>query len=77
MSAPFGRRLCEVAENKVSGGYRIFSLRDREGPTPEPAAEQPAEPTPSVDVNLVKPREPGTLPPKRPRALDEDNPFAG
>lgn len=36
MSAPFGRRLCEVTENKVSGGYRIFSLRDREGPRPEP-----------------------------------------
>jgi dihydroorotate dehydrogenase electron transfer subunit len=36
MSAPFGRRLCEVAENVVSGGYRIFSLSDREGPAPEP-----------------------------------------
>ena len=36
MTAPFGRRLCEVAENAVSGGYRIFSLLDREGPTPEP-----------------------------------------
>jgi dihydroorotate dehydrogenase (NAD+) catalytic subunit len=36
MTAPFGRRLCEVAENKVSGGYRIFSLSDPEGPTPEP-----------------------------------------
>jgi len=36
MSAPFGRRLCEVAENRVSGGYRIFSLVDREGPAPEP-----------------------------------------
>ena len=36
MTAPFGRRLCEVAENKVSGGYRIFSLHDREGPTPDP-----------------------------------------
>jgi dihydroorotate dehydrogenase (NAD+) catalytic subunit len=36
MSAPFGRRLCEVAENRVSGGYRIFSLIDREGPAPEP-----------------------------------------
>jgi NAD(P)H-flavin reductase len=34
MTAPFGRRLCEVAENAVSGGYRIFSLRDREGPPP-------------------------------------------
>jgi dihydroorotate dehydrogenase electron transfer subunit len=36
MTAPFGRRLCEVAENVVSGGYRIFSLLDREGPAPEP-----------------------------------------
>ena len=36
MSAPFGRRLCAVAENQVSGGYQIFSLIDREGPAPEP-----------------------------------------
>jgi dihydroorotate dehydrogenase (NAD+) catalytic subunit len=36
MSAPFGRRLCEVATHRVSGGYRIFSLIDREGPAPEP-----------------------------------------
>jgi dihydroorotate dehydrogenase (NAD+) catalytic subunit len=36
MTAPFGRRLCEVAENKVSGGYRIFSLLDSEGQPPEP-----------------------------------------
>jgi NAD(P)H-flavin reductase len=36
MTAPFGRRLCEVAENKGSGGYRIFSLLDLEGPAPEP-----------------------------------------
>ena len=36
MTAPFGRRLCEVAENRTSGGYRIFSLLDREGPAPEP-----------------------------------------
>jgi dihydroorotate dehydrogenase (NAD+) catalytic subunit len=36
MSAPFGRRACEVTANAASGGYRIFSLRDREGPTPEP-----------------------------------------
>lgn len=36
MTAPFGRRLCGVAENVASGGYRIFSLLDREGPTPEP-----------------------------------------
>ncbi len=36
MTAPFGRRLCEVAENRASGGYRVFSLRDREGPEPQP-----------------------------------------
>jgi dihydroorotate dehydrogenase electron transfer subunit len=35
MTAPFGRRVCEVAENKVSGGYRVFSLIDREGPAPQ------------------------------------------
>ncbi len=37
----------------------------------------PASAPPSVDTTLVKPREPGVLPSKRPRALDEDNPFAG
>ena len=36
MSAPFGRRACEVAANAATGGYRIFSLRDREGPMPAP-----------------------------------------
>jgi dihydroorotate dehydrogenase (NAD+) catalytic subunit len=36
MSAPFGRRPCEVAANEASGGYRIFSLLDRDGPTPAP-----------------------------------------
>jgi len=36
MTAPFGRRLCEVAENKPTGGYQLFSLLDRQGPTPEP-----------------------------------------
>lgn len=36
MSAPFGRRLCEVARNKATGGYRVFSLLDREGPEPLP-----------------------------------------
>jgi dihydroorotate dehydrogenase (NAD+) catalytic subunit len=33
--APWGRRLCEVTENRASGGYRIFSLLDREGPEPQ------------------------------------------
>jgi dihydroorotate dehydrogenase (NAD+) catalytic subunit len=36
MSAPFGRRSCEVTANAATGGYRIFSLLDREGPEPEP-----------------------------------------
>jgi dihydroorotate dehydrogenase (NAD+) catalytic subunit len=36
MTAPFGRRRCEVTESKASGGYWIFSLLDREGPPPEP-----------------------------------------
>jgi NAD(P)H-flavin reductase len=35
MTAPLGRRLCEVTENRASGGYRVFSLRDEEGPLPE------------------------------------------
>jgi dihydroorotate dehydrogenase electron transfer subunit len=36
MKAPFGRRLCEVSENQATGGYRLFSLIDHEGPLPEP-----------------------------------------
>jgi len=36
MTAPFGRRLCEVTENRASGGYRVFSLLDQEGPEPQP-----------------------------------------
>jgi NAD(P)H-flavin reductase len=36
VTAPFGRRLCEVAANRDSGGYRVVSLLDREGPEPEP-----------------------------------------
>jgi dihydroorotate dehydrogenase electron transfer subunit len=34
VSAPFGRRLCEVAANRGSGGYRVVSVVDREGPEP-------------------------------------------
>jgi dihydroorotate dehydrogenase (NAD+) catalytic subunit len=34
--APWGRRLCEVTGNRASGGYRVFSLRDAEGPEPLP-----------------------------------------
>lgn len=36
MTAPFGRRLCEVSANRDSGGYRVVSLIDREGPKPRP-----------------------------------------
>ena len=36
MSAPLGRRSCEVLGNRASGGYRVFSLRDAEGPEPRP-----------------------------------------
>jgi NAD(P)H-flavin reductase len=36
MTAPWGRRLCEVTENRASGGYRVFSLRDDDGPAPLP-----------------------------------------
>ena len=32
--APFGRRACEVADSRESGGYRIFTLIDAEGPAP-------------------------------------------
>ena len=38
VEAPFGRRACEVTRNVESGGYRIFSAIDPEGP--EPAAGQ-------------------------------------
>jgi dihydroorotate dehydrogenase electron transfer subunit len=34
MTAPFGRRLCEVSENRATGGYRLFSLLDQDGPEP-------------------------------------------
>jgi dihydroorotate dehydrogenase electron transfer subunit len=35
VSAPFGRRLCEVSRNRDSGGYRVVSVVDREGPEPQ------------------------------------------
>jgi dihydroorotate dehydrogenase electron transfer subunit len=38
VTAPFGRRRCEVTQNLASGGYRIFSVLDPAGP--EPAAGQ-------------------------------------
>ena len=34
VSAPFGRRGCEVTRNEASGGYRIFSALDESGPVP-------------------------------------------
>jgi dihydroorotate dehydrogenase (NAD+) catalytic subunit len=36
MTAPFGRRACEVTESRASGGYRVFSLLDTDGPEPLP-----------------------------------------
>jgi len=36
MTAPFGRRACEVVDSHASGGYRVFSLLDPEGPAPRP-----------------------------------------
>ena len=36
MTAPYGRRLCTVSESKPSGGYKLFSLIDEEGPEPQP-----------------------------------------
>ncbi len=32
---PLGKRLCRVTENRASGGYRVFSLRDEQGPAPD------------------------------------------
>ena len=32
--APFGRRLGEVVDNRESGGYRVFTVRDGSGPEP-------------------------------------------
>src|SRR5262245_23446292 len=36
MTAPFGRRLCQVSESRGSGGYHLFSLVDEGGPKPLP-----------------------------------------
>lgn len=33
---PFGRRVVEVGNASADGGYRVFTLIDREGPTPLP-----------------------------------------
>ena len=34
--APFGRRRCEVVANEASGGYRIITALDGDGPVPRP-----------------------------------------
>ncbi len=34
VTAPPGRRRCEIKDNRESGGYRIFSALDRWGPAP-------------------------------------------
>jgi dihydroorotate dehydrogenase electron transfer subunit len=34
--APFGRRRCEVVASAATGGYRLFSALDHEGPEPAP-----------------------------------------
>ncbi len=36
MKAPFGRRLCKVTENRATGGYKLFSVFDSDGPEPLP-----------------------------------------
>jgi dihydroorotate dehydrogenase electron transfer subunit len=36
VTAPFGRRLCEITEARDSGGYRVFSALDSSGPEPRP-----------------------------------------
>jgi dihydroorotate dehydrogenase (NAD+) catalytic subunit len=36
MTAPFGRRLCKVSQSRATGGYRLFSLIDSDGPEPRP-----------------------------------------
>ena len=33
--APFGRRECEVVGSRETGGYRVFTALDREGPRPD------------------------------------------
>ncbi len=34
MTAPFGRRLCEVTANQAAGPYRLVEVADRSGPPP-------------------------------------------
>ncbi len=35
-AVPFGRRRCRVGKNAASGGYRLVTVIDPEGPPPEP-----------------------------------------
>jgi serine/threonine-protein kinase len=49
----------------------------RKKPRVKPEVPRSPAATPSVELESVTPREPGVVPSKRPRALDEDNPFAG
>jgi NAD(P)H-flavin reductase len=35
-AAPFGRRGCEVVGNEATGGYRLVTVIDRDGPSPMP-----------------------------------------
>lgn len=58
----------------------VIELTPLPGQRKKPRGKPEATPTPagpSVEIRTVTPREPGVLPSKRPRALDEDNPFAG
>jgi dihydroorotate dehydrogenase electron transfer subunit len=36
VTAPFGRRLCEVVGNEAAGHYRLFEIADPGGPDPAP-----------------------------------------
>jgi dihydroorotate dehydrogenase electron transfer subunit len=70
-SATLDRRLCEVAENRPSGGYRIVSLCDREGLEPLPG--QLYVLTPATDQS-----EPGKAAfPPRPLPIAATTPGAG
>jgi dihydroorotate dehydrogenase electron transfer subunit len=36
VTAPFGRRTCEVLANRAAGSYRLVEAHDQDGPLPEP-----------------------------------------
>lgn len=72
--APLTRKVAFERSEEI-----VFELEPLPGkrPKPRPRADAPSAPAAVVDSTpLVTPREPGVLPSKRPRALDEDNPFA-